>query len=158
MDISPWLEFGWPIALLVLVLAAIGTGIGWFLKSYLKQQKEESDARISQQKDEFEARRREQDRKDKLLTEQHEFIRELASSSLKEVSAALQQMSDIRNFMQEMTRSLTILNEQTHDGHTEVLHKVDGLQSQNAQIYEHVVQLERTTLTGHSRKTAIGDD
>jgi len=143
MDITPWIDFGWPIALLVLVLGAIGTGLGLFLRAYLKQQA-----------DEFAARRKEQDRKDALLMEQHEFIRELASNSIKESSAALQQMAEVRGFMQEMTRGLALVNEQLHEHNNNSGNSLKGLGTQNQQIYDHVTQLERTMLT---QKRSIGD-
>jgi len=141
MDITPWIDFGWPIALLVLVLGAIGTGLGLFLRAYLKQQE-----------DEFAARRKEQERKDVLLTEQHEFIRELAANAIKESSAALQQMAEVRGFMQEMTRALAILNEQFHEHSNNSDNCMGKLNTQNQQIYDHVTQLERTILTKEGRR------
>jgi len=141
MDISPWLEFGWPVALLVLVLSGIGLGLGWFLKAYLKQQKEE-----------FDARKKEQERKDILLTEQHGFIRDLAMASMKETASAIAQMADIKAFMQEMTRSLTIINEQLRS-HTEATETyVPALQATAKEIQAQIAQIERTSLMSHSKK------
>ena len=141
MDISPWLNFGWPVALLVLVLSGLGIGLGWFLKAYLKQQKEE-----------FDARTREQERKDLLLTEQHGFIRELASNALKESSAALAQMAEIRGFMHEMTRSLTIINEQLHAHAKETSTYVPTLQTTAKDIQGQLAQIERAAFMSHAKK------
>ena len=138
MDISPWLEFGWPVALLVLVLASIGVGMGWFLKAYIKQQK-----------DEFDARRKEQDRKDTLLMEQHEFIRDLATAALKESAAAIAQIAEIRSFMQEMVRSLTIINEQLNDHALKSIAVHDGIKEQNKGITVLIQELERTAFKSH---------
>ena len=141
MDISPWLNFGWPVALLVLVLSGLGIGLGWFLKAYLKQQKEE-----------FDARTREQERKDLLLTEQHGFIRELASNALKESSAALAQMAEIRGFMHEMTRALSIINEQLDIHSKETATYVPTLQVTAKEIQERLAQIERTAFIAHAKK------
>lgn len=143
MDVSPWLEFGWPIALLVLVLSSIGIGLGWFLKSYLKQQQEE-----------YEAKRADAARKDAILTEQQGFIRELALTSLQESKEAISQLAEIRNFMQEMTRSYAIINEQLHDHSEASRGHAEQLKAQNQMIHDRVLQLERTTLTNMSRKGA----
>ena len=139
MDITPWLEFGWPVALLALVLTGLGVGLAWFLKAYLKQQKEE-----------FIARRKEQDRKDNLLMEQHIFIRELATNALKESAAALLQMGEIRGFMHEMTRSLTIINEQIHKHAETTLTYVPALQETAREIKGQLSQLERTAFKVHT--------
>ena len=145
MDITPWMEFGWPIALLVLVLGAIGTGLGLFLRAYLKQQENE-----------FAARRKEQERKDTLLTEQHEFIRELASNAIKESSAALQQMVEVRGFMQEATRGLALINEALNDHNNNSESCLKSLYNQYANVYEQVARLERTVLT-QNNKVSTGD-
>ena len=138
MDVTPWMEFGGPFALLALVLTGAGIGLGWFLKAYLRQQKEE-----------FVARRKEQERKDTLLMEQHEFIRDLATASMKETAAALAQMSDVRSYMGEMTRSLAIINEQLqeHAVHSRAVH--DVLKEQHQAMALQVTQLERTSIKMH---------
>ena len=141
MDITAWMNYGWPVALLVLVLSGMGVGLGWFLKAYLKQQKED-----------FDSRKEERIRQDKLLTEQHEFIRELASTSLSEASAALAQMSGIKAFMSEMTRSLAIINEQLHDHSMESKNFGHALKEQNAMVLTQVAHLERTAITKHNRE------
>ncbi|MHA2263567.1 MAG: hypothetical protein ACXAEN_14320 [Candidatus Thorarchaeota archaeon] len=138
MDVSPWLEFGWPVALLVLILTGLGVGLSWFLKAYLKQQKEE-----------FQARRKEQDRKDNLLMEQHEFIRDLATSAISEAAAALTQTAEIRGFMQEMIRSLAIINEQLHDHAVQSKAARKALKEQNQGLLTQVGQLERTAFKMH---------
>jgi hypothetical protein len=143
MDISPWLEFGWPIGLLVLVLTSIGVGLGWFLKAYLRQQKAE-----------FEARQEERKSKDGLILEQHEFVKGLATSALAESSEAIKRQGETNNFLKEITRSLTIMNEQLHDHAVECENGLVGIKTQNQQIYDHVIQLERTALTSHGRKGA----
>ena len=137
---SAW-EAGGAIGILVFVLGGLGVGLGWFLKAYLKQQKEE-----------FAVRTKEQDRKDTLLMEQHVFIRELASNSLKESAAAVAQMSEIRGFMHEMTRSLTIINEQLHAHAKTTATYVPALQSTAREIQAQLAQMERAAYLAREKK------
>ena len=135
--ISAW-EAGWAIGILCVVLIGVGTGLGWFLKAYLRQQKEE-----------FVARRKEQDRKDNLLMEQHGFIRDLATASMKETAAALVQMGEVRGFMQEMIHSLSIINEQLHEHAKRTDTYVPALQETAKEIKGQLTQLERTAFKSH---------
>lgn len=72
-DISPWFQFGFPAALLVLILGALGWGARWFLKRYLDQQEKA-----------FVARQEERTRREKVIDEQQEFIKGLVLQSMAE--------------------------------------------------------------------------
>ena len=106
---SAW-EAGWAVGILVLVLVAIGTGAGLFLKAYLKQQKEEFEARKKEQKEEFEAREKEQERKNSLLKEQHDFIRQLATTTIQERASYIESFTKITLALSEINKSLSSLN------------------------------------------------
>lgn len=107
---SAWSE-GWAVGILVLVLTAIGTGAGLFLKAYLKQQKEEFEARKKEQKEEFEAREKEQERKNGLLKEQHDFIKELATTTLQERTSHIETSTQITIALGGINKSLASLND-----------------------------------------------
>jgi len=93
-------EYGWPVGILVLVLVAIGTGVSWFLKAYLTQQKEE-----------FRAKTEEDRRKNELLEEQQNFIRALANNALQQYKDVVYNLSQTAKALEEITATLVHLNE-----------------------------------------------
>lgn len=148
-DITPWFEFGFPSAVLVLVLVAIGTGLWLFLKSYLKQQEKEAEGRQKQREIEFEARQIERVEREKIISEQQGFIRDLATTALADMHSAIKTQETTARALEKICKTLDELTKQVAKHEDEEERKLDVLQDGHTKLMEEMRELERVALVNH---------
>lgn len=139
IDVTPWLDAGWSVALLVLVLSAIGIGLRWFLKAYLEQQEKE-----------FEARQQERMRNQLLITEQQEFIKGLAQNAIADLQKAIETQSKTAQALEEIVAMLLSMNKQisrTMEQLTQIENGQTDLSTEHLSITTHIRELDRTIMT-----------
>jgi uncharacterized protein HemX len=135
MEIQPWLEFGWPVALLVLVLSGIGIGFGIFLRNYLEQQKTE-----------FNERQKNTEAKNALIQEQHIFIRTLAENAMNDMRSYMEGYNRLVTALKEITKSLASLNAAYQQHVVMSDNKLSTLQDGHNDICVELRHIERATI------------
>lgn len=144
-DISPWLEFGWPVALLVLVLTGVGAGIGWLFREWNKRQAKEE-----------EGRKEEREQRERILSEQHSFIKSLAENSIANLERAIAGQEKTAVALEEITKSLSVISENCQSKLVENGRQLERLEEAQCRIEQNIRDLHKDVIKVVAG--GIGDD
>jgi hypothetical protein len=134
-DISPWLEFGWPVGLLVLVLSAFGAFIAFMFREMNKRQVREQ-----------EERQVEREQREVIINEQHAFIKKLSNDAIANLERAISSQEKTARALDEITRSLALISASCQEKLADNVQQLAILQSAQFRIESDLKDLHKDVL------------